>query len=465
MAYVPNVQKFTILIVTNALVIAYDKSLMLVVGYGMWRHNFMQNIKKYAFRADTFCAVVTACLVLLGAAGAQAAEITIREFLTTAKNDFRLTAQDEKTDFLKQSSSNTPLFEKIEFRTESNNYDASRQQYRLRAYPNGWGKTRADRNEYDATLALSRLRRDVLFHEALKKRYMLVVEFLHARSSLESSRKLRDVYADVCMVMKKYAGTTEVDLKNLVSARETYDKQQLSVLELESTLRRIEYEISRFITQGDTPAFDPASLPGIDQIGTGITDLQQMPDGDNIYVREQSTHVDIARSRYEQKKAESSKIISFLGTSYDGGRKNSERDSVAFEMGIMLPFINSNRLAVNRGKIELLDEKERQEELKLWLAEQRAVLCRELADLLEQYRVASSEENEDDVAIARIQASGADPLVLLRMREHVLKKRLRSTALRGEIYLKYIDLLDVTGTLSAKPLKNYLSAAGEHIDL
>lgn len=420
--------------------------------------------RHYRLLLGTLSTAAVICFLLSSPAVPQAAEITIAGFLATAKEDFSLAPQDEKTDFLQQSSSNTPLFEKIEFRTESNNFETSRQEYRMRAYPNGWGKTRADRSEYDATLAQSRLRRDVLLHEALKKRYVLVVRFLHARSALEANRKLLDVYADTYTVMKKHAGTTEVDLKNLVATRENYDKARLAVLELESILGRCEQEILRYIPQGDSIVFDAASLTEIDQIGPRIPDLLQRPEEEQIYVKEQDAHVDIARSRYEQEKAESSKIISFVGASYDGGRKNA-RDAVALEMGIMLPFINSNRLAVNRGKLALLDEKQQREELKLWLSEQRALLSREMEGLLEQYKVTTPADHGDAGALARIQTSGADPLVLLRMREHLLKNRLSGITLREKIYLKYIDLLDVTGTLSEKPFKNHLSAAGEHIDL
>jgi hypothetical protein len=59
---------------------------------------------------------------------------------------------------------------------------------------------------------------------------------------------------------------------------------------------------------------------------------------------------------------------------------------------------------------------------------------------------------------------GADPMILLKIRESVLKKQIGTTKLFFEIFRGYTDLLDVSGKLLEKPLRNYLTHARERFE-
>jgi len=413
-------------------------------------------------RNGTYAAL---CLVLYFAARAQAADMTIPAFLTTAKEDARLSGADERTEFLLRSSANTPFFEKIEFRTETDEFKASRQTYRVRAYPNGWGKTKAEQDEYNATVNSSKQHRDLLVHRALKKRYLLVIDFLHIRSALELNRRLREVYGDRMTVMKKSAGTPGFDITDLLKAAERYAQQQLYVIELENNLSFIENAIFKYAPAQDSIVFDVAGLPGIEQIRTALPDPAQAPDKNNIYLQESSLSLEIARSRYEQEQSESSRLISFLELSYDNQERHDTQEAVAVQLGIRLPFINANRLAMNRKKLRYLDAKEHYEELRLSLAEQLALLCRQLHGLLEQCRVLEAASAGMEASAATLsQAAGAEPLTLLQIKEGGLKSSISLTEIRQKIYTSYIEVLDVTGKLSEKPLRNHLSSALGELD-
>jgi len=399
------------------------------------------------------------CCVLFSAARARAADMTISAFLATAKDDARLAGADERTAYLLHSSANTPFFEKIELRTETDEFEASRQTYRVRAYPNGWGKTKAGQDEYNATVTASRQHRDLLVHRALQERYLLVLNYLHARSALELNRSLLEVYGDRMTVMKKYAGSPGFDITDLLKAAERHAQQQLTVIELHNGLSLIEDAMLKHAPAHSTIAFDADALPGMDHIRAAIPDLAQPPGKDNIYLQASSLSLEIARSRYAQEHSESNRLISFLEVSYDNQERHDTREAVAVQLGIRLPFVNANRLAMNREKLRYFDEKEKHEELRLSIAEQLALLCRQLHGLLEQHRALEIATAGLLAPAARSQAAGAEPLTMLQAKESSVKSSISLAEVRHKAYTCYIELLDATGRLSEKPLRNHLSPA------
>ena len=52
---------------------------------------------------------------------------------------------------------------------------------------------------------------------------------------------------------------------------------------------------------------------------------------------------------------------------------------------------------------------------------------------------------------------GTDAMILLKIRESMLKSDVSDTKLLFQIYMHYTDLLDISGKLSEEPFRNYLS--------
>ncbi|NJL60024.1 MAG: hypothetical protein HC887_10695 [Desulfobacteraceae bacterium] len=59
--------------------------------------------------------------------------------------------------------------------------------------------------------------------------------------------------------------------------------------------------------------------------------------------------------------------------------------------------------------------------------------------------------------------NGVSPLILLKLKESILRTDITIETITHHVYEKYIRLLDISGNLSDKPLKNYLSDTMEVI--
>lgn len=90
----------------------------------------------------------------------------------------------------------------------------------------------------------------------------------------------------------------------------------------------------------------------------------------------------------------------------------------------------------------------------------------ELKKVFTQYDVLSEKKRTgkiESLLKKLLNMEGANPISLLEMKESILKHNLLLVEKHYEIYTKYLDLLDTSGTLSKVPLRNYISKNKERL--
>ncbi|MDY6861820.1 MAG: hypothetical protein SV062_02405 [Thermodesulfobacteriota bacterium] len=393
-------------------------------------------------------------------------EIQISAFLATAENDYLLPYQNEKIHFLNSSSSNTPFLDRVEFRTESDEFEINRQRYSVRLYPNGWGETEAGKKIYDVTLQFNKTQYDLLFHQALKKRYTLIVDFLHTGTMIELHKKLMVLYEDRVTAFKKNINSLDFDINDLIEAEDALINLKLELMDMESMKRGIEDVIRVRLNAKESIKFDTDKIIGISFIEKNLYQFNRTPDMDNVYLRNSSLSLELARSRYNLEKSENKRFISFFEASYDNEQRYDSEEAFSLQLGVNLPFINSNRLEINRRKLRYLAEKGENENLKARLSENLQIVTNVLKSFIRKHKVLLKKKENDHIESSiktYSQIEGLNPMILLKIKESSLKRDIALERIKYEIFKKYIELLDVTGRLSDKPLKNYISMDLEEV--
>jgi len=392
--------------------------------------------------------------------------IMVRDFLATAIHDYTLENQTEKIDFLHTATPNTPFFDRIELRTESDEFELSRQRYSLRFYPNGWSESANGKKVYEATVQCNEIQRDALLHQALKKRYTLVIDFLHSRNTLKLNRKLMALYEDRLNVLSQSSNSVDFDINDLIEAEDDSNRLQVKLIDLENRRSTIEDEIRVCIPEEVSIEFDTDSIAEIGLIKKTIRQLSATPDKDNVYFRNSRVRLELARCRYNLEKSRSSQYIRYFEANYDNEERHDTREAFSVELGIRLPFINSNRLDVNRRMLGYLTEKGRYEGLKRALSEKLTLLSGDLKRSIEQHELlmTNKERGTAESSIGTyMHLEGIDPLILLKIKESILKRDITLENTQYKIHTQYIEFLDAVGKLSEKPLRNYISSAQERV--
>jgi hypothetical protein len=412
--------------------------------------------------------VVLLGLVLSAGSVSQADAASVTEFLSSAVHDPTLHFQNEKVDFLKGSSANTPLIREVEFRGRIDEFEESQQRWGVRISPTGWGETRSGKRVYKSRLAYNEAQFDLLLNKALKRRYMALIDYIRTRDLLELNRKLMEIAEDRLDIKRKSIDHLDFDPTALIAAEDDVIQLQLELIDLENSLRDLEDKIRTAMHAEGPVSLEPERLIEVNAIRQAIEDFRHPPETENVHIRRAHLSTELAHHRYNLEKAANRRYLSFLQFDYEMDERRDFEEAFLFKFGLIIPVVNPNRLDIDRRKLTSLREKSDYENLRRDIAGDITFFLRDLERSIKQYEILLGRKAASNAASSldtfqRIE--GTNPLKLLKMKKSMLKTEVAIVKMTRRIHRKYVNLLDVSGKLFEKPLVNHLSSDLEMLDL
>jgi hypothetical protein len=416
--------------------------------------------------------------VIVGSARADG--LSIKKTLLTSFDDPNIKELEENTGFLKKGSyGGIPLIEDIEFRLRNEAFIINRMRYNLRIQPRGFGETRAA-NRYNKSFSLSYERKALLArNQALRDRYIQILDQMEQQAVEEQYKELIMVYEDMIKVMeKKKFDVAEFDLNDLIDGEDKNTKIHNQIYELKRVYFNSRYSIENSLHDTVNKKFDTTGFVNVDSVIALIERNNFSFDTNNVYLEYYRLQHEVAKARYDLEKAERRQYISLLSASYDNGEmldQIAKRDepkpkdynlnySYLIEIGVKIPDLTMARHDLARRKADYLSEKEDYEKVKLELISQMKKDKEDLLSFIAQYRFLKARENEVDANSSLkkyLQMTGVDPLILLAIKESIVKNHVEIAKLKFSILRNYIQVIDVAGELSKPPLRNFLSQKQE----
>ncbi|MBN1130099.1 MAG: hypothetical protein JXA71_14000 [Chitinispirillaceae bacterium] len=399
--------------------------------------------------------------------------VSFKTLLLSTHDDRMVQNREMQSDFLaKGAYSGIPFIDDIELRFRNDAFDINMMRYTVRIRPRGIGETSAAKRFYESVAEGSRLKSRVYRNTVLKERYMLVIEFLEQQDAHHLAGELAELYTDKIKVMESKSQTTDFELDELVSAENTYTKIRMQMFETGKLVEVSKQKIRSHIGDSGFSAFDTAMLVNIDSVIALVEKDAWLLDTNNLYLEQYRRMIKTRESRYLLEKAEGRQYVSYFGFAYNNGemleemvRRERDREynlnnAYSLELGIKIPDLTMARHDILRRKMDYIAEQENYEDLKRQLDEKMNKDREDLRALSEQYRFLTSRESEVDVVSSLkkyLQMSGVDPLLLLAIKESVVKNRIDMSKLKYGIMRNYIQVIDMSGELSREPLRNFLS--------
>jgi len=393
--------------------------------------------------------------------------MTINSFLVTAENDYSLKNHQELLDYLETATSSTPYIDKIEFRSNSEDFEIAKQRYALRFYPKGWGETRYNNRLTESIYNAFTLEHEVYYNKALRKRYRLIIDYLESMNLIRVMQELQAVYEDRISVLKKQVGTLSFDVSEYITAETEYTELQLDLVKIENKLTGIVHKIHLTADCEAEISFNEMKLIRVEEIVCEIDSLEFNPDSDNIYLRDRINKIEIARIKYNIDKAQERDYLSYFELEYDRDNYQEPERAYSIDFGFRLPFINSDREDINRRKVNYIEEKLKYEDEKRATSERIKSTLRSLNRFINQYKLITDRKANDDARSpleTYMQMEGINPLNLLEIRESIINNDLQQDKIYYSILYDYVELMDLMGKLSEKPLRNYISKGMEIIN-
>ena len=397
----------------------------------------------------------------------------IDTYLLTARKGSALKMQKKKVKYLKQSSSGMPLVDDVEIRVRNQALEFDNQRYTLRVEPCGFGETKAARQLYRNQLSFNKLKEKRMLAKRLKRRYDDVLDCLEKHSLLQLHKELAVIYEDRVKVLEKLTESSDFSLSDLIQAEDRFTESTTENIEREQRHRLLQKKIQNRIKDSSFVMFDTTDLVSIDSVAAFIENTDFKIGKKNIYMKYEKLQLQRAESEYRLETAQGRRYISFLEFSFDDGEwsEELERKNVGkaydlgraylFEVGLRIPFINMDKNDVNRRMLKYYSDKQNFEQINEDLEDKIEKDSDDIRVLLAKYKYLQRREediNSESSLKKYLEMDGIEPIRLLSIKESIVKNKIAREKVKHDILRNYIRVLDVSGMLADKPLKNYLSA-------
>lgn len=388
--------------------------------------------------------------------------ITSGNVLASARQDLVVDLHQQQVEYIQQTNLNLPFVNQISFRTETDRFDISRQEYVGRVSVNGFSEIHQQRLLQDSDLSAKQGMQRVYWHEALAERYQAIASYRHIQRQLQIQEGLRQVYEDKVTVLKKMAALNAgADLDELIDTEFDHDNLVLKMAESESILEQLRLSFQTMMTLDSTSwQLDTTDFVTPDQIELVVA---AMPETvlQNPQIVEKQIKIDQLNAEYNYERAQSNQVLDFVQVRYANLPVSTDLNrELSIGLAINLPFKGTSRVSMREIAI---DKNAANQNMQLYLADlsrQVASSKLQVVTLGKRFRMAQQQWQDSQARFTLEHPQNAQtegPLTLLNARELQFKRQMNLLDIERDLMEQYLNLLDWTGQLSEEPSINYLS--------
>ena len=386
-------------------------------------------------------------------------EITISEYIGSAAEDPRLKTNKEIGEAFEQGG-DTPVVKGLEFRSETGNFDILEQTYELRLYFRGFGETKRSRELMKNSKDIQKAQYKLALSEVVFEKFNSVLTYINNKKTLLLLDSLKEILEDKIKVTGKMGTlsgkTTDVDILEI---EDKITDIEIKKAELESEIESVLLDVQAS-DKNIVPAFDREKIISVNEIKEFINSLDPENTDSKALDDLHRQKMLIVESEIALEEAKERDWLKYVSLGYDTEDRR-DRPSRGFSIGfaISIPGFKSNQNSLLKKRLKSISDNSD------FYAEKRLAEAAVNSDLImlkrkiRQYELmAEKREKETESGILAKYSSieGVDPMIILKLKERIVKQDIKTAGLKAEIYALYIDLCHLTGVFEEESGKNSL---------
>ena len=381
------------------------------------------------------------------------------DFLKTFQQEEAVSFHKEKILGLSAYNYALPIIEKLEFRTETNEFDWKKQEYLLRVSPNSLRNIKTQRQFQETVRYMTEKELEVATGEAIRKRYDLLIDAIYLKKILAVKNTQKILLQDKVTLMERSVSLPDFEIIELIEAEEEAQKNLREILDISNSILTTETTIQRTIKNASEIKISAENLISIADIKNNLASMDRSIFDQHPKIEVQSAKLYNRMLEYEWEASKSKFSIGYIQAKYGYDSEDSFGKSFSVGIGFEIPLKNKGRLDLNEIQLNILESKSEVRSIRNQLRERKIALQQNLSNLIRKYELVAKqlELGRSEYALSEYQKiAETPPKALLRLRENTIKLALLLQELEYEIVQSYIEYMDHAGLLIQRPLKNYL---------
>lgn len=385
------------------------------------------------------------------------ADSDISKILNTAFKDNGVKFKNEKNYHLGSLDYAVPFLEKIEVRSETNDFDLRKQDYTVRVSPNTGSSRKAHRLYHESVKFMAEMELNTEIMKVLYDKYHLVKDYIFAKERLKLENVKNVVVLDKVKLLKKMISLSSFDIVDLIEAEDELYKLQRTIQSIESNLSNLERQLKELLAQ-DEINISIDDLISVEQIKSFMS-LNVLASKTSHPEQEvlSAKHYNVLME-YDWEVSKNNFSIGFIQASYGYDQDKAFGSNFSLGLGFDIPVKGSTGLELNELKVNILDAQneylERVDAIELTkhTSESR------LNSLILMYELLSIQIEEGNANHALVEYSKqgiASPQAILKLKELTLNNSALLIEIQSDIMETYLDHIYSTGAIGNKPYQNY----------
>lgn len=402
------------------------------------------------------------CLILASRFSIGQELISTAELLIIQKESEKTSAVDKGLSFLLSSPQHLPLVEKMEFRTETDEFDLGEQEYLFRMSFNGSKARKAQDDLTKRNVALLESLGEVRIRESLWYRYRQIVDWYYLDMEaklLQDEKGLLEEKKGLCEKLM-YEGNKMDLIEEFLRNEEDLAKLRRDSLHLAAYLPFLFESLGlESNTSFQLDRDDWISVAKMRYV------LEHLGEGFllNAEYALQSAELQFAQSELALETAESKRILDFVQLKHRRDDKLNLPKEFSIGLGINLPIRSTSRSKLNREKLNIFEEERKMERLEEDLLKKGRKELTTFGVLFDEYMYLSNyllQNGKEEILSRHIHNPNVELLTIFQLKESELKHKNDLLKLERELCLAYLQILELKGVSMEI---NYLSEVLENI--
>ena len=184
----------------------------------------------------------------------------MKDLLRSAYSDIIFKSQQKQLDYLRFNPFQVPLLDRVEFRTETHDFETEKQEYAIRISPNSFGERKYNKKFYESSVKLNEIKNKEVLNDALSERYEHLIDLIKTAKTTSIKQRLKLLLEDRITVLTRRQNTVNFDYQDLLDAEDDYHDVQLDLIDLERKDQRLRNRISQFLDLGSSFELDTSGI-------------------------------------------------------------------------------------------------------------------------------------------------------------------------------------------------------------
>jgi hypothetical protein len=423
-------------------------------------------MKKYIFLLFSSCFLTFSVLK---------SQQTTTQFLQSYRNDERFASNERLTEWLKSKKFHVPMLRKAEFRFGLNgsafqdtiygnirNEDA----YGIVLSPNSFRERRQQKQYKSAQIDVYEAEKNVLLHQALLDRYQVIAELMFAPPLLRERAKLDSFFVQKQQILQKtIENGMDIKVKDLIDSENDRNALQNTQLELENQIQFQQNKAKQLANENTI--IEENNRIKISNIFETIYSSLLQKTIENPVIPFKIAQNQLATANMNVEKSNNRQIFNYIQAAYENPifilpipDKQKSVNNFSVRVGLLFPIVGNNNFKVAQTGLQVQISKENIGITRNLTQKNVELQVEKLLNLKKSYELCTQQIERSPIRKMLDNDKLLQQITLLEVVElRLIQQKLivKRHEIEREIGIEYVRWLDLTGVMSAVPLKNYFS--------